>query len=117
MVYASLLQLQQTSKLATVRFFGKVLGTGADYYVAEATYAEPPEPPEEPPPPPPGAPVEETGTGTHPLPHSNTLSRPLCSCGLGLSLTGRSHRLSPCRLQRVRVLRDDRLVGRVDSTA
>merc|ERR1719440_789627 len=63
MVYASLLQLQQTAKLATVRFFGKVLGTGADYYVAEATYAEPPEPPEEPPPPPPGAPVEETGTG------------------------------------------------------
>ncbi len=64
-MYAGLLALQQAKKLASVRFFGKVLGTGADYYVAEATYETPPEPAEgeEPPPPPPGAPVEESGTG------------------------------------------------------
>ena len=64
-VYSSLLALQQSKKLTFVRFFGKVLGTGADYYVAEATWETPPEPPEgeEPPPPPPGAPVEEHTTG------------------------------------------------------
>jgi radial spoke head protein 4A len=63
LVYASLLQCQQKKKLSSVRFFGKVLGTTADYYIAEGTYSEPPEPPEEPPPPPPGAPVEESGAG------------------------------------------------------
>ena len=47
--------------LTSVRFFGKVLGTGADYYVVEGAYATPP---------PPGAPatdgsvpVEAPGTG------------------------------------------------------
>jgi len=62
-VYASLLSLQQTKALATVRFFGKVLGTEKDYYVAEATYTDPPAPPEEEPPAPPGAPPEEPGVG------------------------------------------------------
>jgi radial spoke head protein 4A len=65
-VYAGLLALQQAKKLSQVRFFGKVLGTGADYYVAEAKYESPPDPPEgDPPPPPPGAPVEESGTGSN----------------------------------------------------
>jgi len=64
-VYVGLVSLQKAKDLASVRFFGKVLGTKADYYIAEATYNTPPEPEEgeEPPPPPPGAPVEETGTG------------------------------------------------------
>jgi len=64
-VYASLVQLQQTKGLSTVRFFGKVLGVPGDYYIAEGVYVTPPELPEgyEPPPPPPGAPVEEPGTG------------------------------------------------------
>merc|ERR1719181_1968775 len=54
-VYASLLQLQSAKGLATVRFFGKVLGTEGDYYVAECTGYTPPEPEEgaEPPPEPP----------------------------------------------------------------
>ena len=65
-MYAGLLALQQAKKLSQVRFFGKVLGTGADYYVAEAKYESPPDPPEgDPPPPPPGAPVEESGTGSN----------------------------------------------------
>jgi len=64
-VYAALVQLQQSKNLTSVRFFGKVLGTPADYYVAEGTYAARPDPEEgyEPPPPPPGAPVEEPDTG------------------------------------------------------
>lgn len=64
-VYASLVALQKSKDLESVRFFGKVLGTKADYYVAEGKYNTPPEPEEgeEPPPPPPGAPVEESGTG------------------------------------------------------
>lgn len=64
-VYASLVALQKSKDLASVRFFGKVLGAPDDYYIAEAVYNTPPEPEEgeEPPPPPPGAPVEETGTG------------------------------------------------------
>jgi radial spoke head protein 4A len=64
-VHVSLLQLQQAKNLSFVRFFGKLLGTGADYYVAQATYVEPPAPEEgaEEAPAPPGAPVEESGTG------------------------------------------------------
>lgn len=65
-VYVSLNALQKEKDLASVRFFGKVLGVPTDYYVAEAVYNTPPEPDEgegEPPPPPPGAPAEETGTG------------------------------------------------------
>ena len=63
-VYVSLVQLQKSKELASVRFFGKVLGTGADYYIAEVSGYTPPEPEEgapEPPPPPPG--FEEPGTG------------------------------------------------------
>jgi radial spoke head protein 4A len=65
-VYASLVALQKSKDLASVRFFGKMLGAPGDYYIAEAVYNTPPEPEEgdgEPPPPPPGAPVEETGVG------------------------------------------------------
>ena len=64
-VYVSLVQLQKSKDLASVRFFGKVLGAPGDYYVAEGVYNTPPEPEEgyEPPPPPPGAPVEESGVG------------------------------------------------------
>lgn len=64
-MYASLLQLQQAKNLSFVRFFGKVFGTQADYYVAQGTYVEPPAPEDgaEEAPPPPGAPVEEAGTG------------------------------------------------------
>merc|ERR1712216_719167 len=63
-VHASLLSLQQSKKLATLRFFGKMLGTSADYYVAEATYAEPPEKEEaDEAAAPLGVPPEESGTG------------------------------------------------------
>ncbi len=62
-VYVSLVTLQKSADLGSVRFFGKMLGVPTDYYIAECTYNTPPEPPEEPPPPPPGAPVEESGTG------------------------------------------------------
>jgi len=63
-VYVSLDKLQRSKKLQSVRFFGKVLGTGADYYVAEATYMEPPEEeePEEGAPAPP-VPLEAAGVG------------------------------------------------------
>ena len=62
-VHASLLVLQQSKKLATLRFFGKVLGTSADYYVAEATYAEPPENEVDEAAVPLDVPTEESGTG------------------------------------------------------
>jgi len=63
-VYASLCKLQLSKKLATVRFFGKVLGTTKDYYVAEAKYVDAPEQPEpDPDAPPPAVPAEELGTG------------------------------------------------------
>jgi len=63
LIYTSLLACQAKNKLSELRFFGKVLGTTADYYVAEGVGYEPPELPEgeEPPPPPPG--FEEPGTG------------------------------------------------------
>lgn len=35
-------KIKKDENLATVRFFGKILGTRADYYVIEATYAAPP---------------------------------------------------------------------------
>lgn len=60
-VYASLIALQQAKGLSTIRFFGKVLGTGADYFVAEATYTNPPEPEEGAPEP--AADVEPMGQG------------------------------------------------------
>jgi len=62
-VYASLVQLQKSKELASVRFFGKILGSPGDYYIAEAAGYTAPEPEEgfEPPPPPPG--FEEPGTG------------------------------------------------------
>lgn len=63
-IYASLCKLQQSRKLETVRFFGKILGTTKDYYVAEAKYVEQPEQPEpDPDAPPPAVPAEEYGTG------------------------------------------------------
>ena len=63
-VYAALLQLQQTKQLATVRFFGKVLGTEADYYVAECTGYQPPDPdPDADPEPEPPADAEPAGSG------------------------------------------------------
>lgn len=67
-VYVSLSKLQQTKKLATVRFFGKVLGTGADYYIAEGKYLEDPEPDEDAPDPPVELiPAEERGSGCNEL--------------------------------------------------
>ena len=45
-LFVSMCKLQTSKGLKTVRLFGKILGTGADYYVVEATYAEPPEAPE-----------------------------------------------------------------------
>uniref|UniRef100_A0A7S4EYZ4 Uncharacterized protein n=1 Tax=Chrysotila carterae TaxID=13221 RepID=A0A7S4EYZ4_CHRCT len=63
-VHLSIYKLQQSKKLATARFFGKILGTSADYYIVEAKYLEEPEKEEEegeaaaPPVPP-----EERGTG------------------------------------------------------
>lgn len=63
-VYTSLCKLQLSKKLATVRFFGKILGTGKDYYLAEAKYVDPPEQPEpDPDAPAPTVPPEEYGTG------------------------------------------------------
>lgn len=64
-VYVGLVSLQKSKDLASVRFFGKVLGVPTDYYIAEAVYNTQPEPEEgyEPPPPPPGAPIEEQGSG------------------------------------------------------
>lgn len=62
-VYASLVSLQKAKDLASVRFFGKMLGCPGDYYIAEAVYNTPPEPPEEEPPPPPGDPAEASGEG------------------------------------------------------
>ena len=63
-VFVSMHKLQQGKKLSSVRFFGKVLGTAKDYYVAEGKYVEDPaaEEPEEGAPPPP-VPIEERGTG------------------------------------------------------
>jgi len=37
-VYLSLHKLQKTKELESIRFFGKVLGTEADYYIAEASF-------------------------------------------------------------------------------
>ena len=48
-----------------MRFFGKILGTAADYYVAEARRAEPPEPPEASEPS--ATPAEEYGSGCNAL--------------------------------------------------
>jgi len=65
-ISASLVALQKDKDLASVRFFGKILGVPSDYYIAEAAWNTPPEPEEgegEPPPPPPGAPIEDAGTG------------------------------------------------------
>lgn len=64
---AAMAKLSADKVLKTIRFFGKVLGTSADYYVLEGAYAEEPEPAEdeeEPPAPDPKAvPAEEAGTG------------------------------------------------------
>jgi radial spoke head protein 4A len=63
-VYMSLCKLQLSKKLATVRFFGKILGTSKDYYLAEAKHVDPPEQPEpDPDAPAPAVPPEEYGTG------------------------------------------------------
>ena len=63
-IYTSLCKLQLSKKLATVRFFGKILGTTKDYYVAEAKYVDALEQPEpDPDAPPPAMPPEEYGTG------------------------------------------------------
>lgn len=62
-VYAGLVALQKAKDLGTVKFFGKVLGTPGDYYIAEATYNTPPDAPEEEPPPPPGPLAEASGVG------------------------------------------------------
>jgi len=63
-VFASLHALQQAKQLATVRFFGKVLGScGRDYYICEATYVSDPEPAEDAPEPP--ADMEARGTGVN----------------------------------------------------
>lgn len=63
-MFASLSKLQSDKRLETIRFFGKVLGTGADYYVAEARYIEAPEAPEgEEGAAAPAVPPEESGTG------------------------------------------------------
>jgi len=60
-VYMSLHKLQQDKQLTTIRFFGKILGTAKDYFVAEATY---PAAEDEGEPPPAGAvPIEEKGSG------------------------------------------------------
>jgi len=54
-------KLQQDKQLTTIRFFGKILGTTKDYFVAEATY---PAAEDEGEPPPAGAvPIEEKGSG------------------------------------------------------
>uniref|UniRef100_A0A7S3RRD2 Radial spokehead-like protein n=1 Tax=Emiliania huxleyi TaxID=2903 RepID=A0A7S3RRD2_EMIHU len=63
--HLSLCALQRTAKLQSVRFFGKILGTAADYYVAEARRAEPPEPPEASEPS--ATPAEEYGSGCNAL--------------------------------------------------
>ena len=63
-VFISLHKLQQSKNLSSVRFFGKILGTAKDYYVAEAKYMEDPEEPEaEEGAAPPLVPIEERGTG------------------------------------------------------
>ena len=62
-LYASLCKLTTAKGLESARLFGKVLGSGADYYVAEVKYAAPPEPEEGAPEPPPDA--EEAGAGAN----------------------------------------------------
>ena len=62
-LYASLCKLTTAKGLESARLFGKVLGSAADYYVAEVKYAAPPEPEEGAPEPPPDA--EEAGAGAN----------------------------------------------------
>ena len=62
-VFASLSKLQGEKRLETIRFFGKVLGTAADYYVAEARYIEAPEAAEDADAAAAAVPSEENGTG------------------------------------------------------
>lgn len=59
-VYMSLHKLQKAKELATIRFFGKVLGTKADYFIAEASF---PAVEEEPELPVLAVPIEEKGVG------------------------------------------------------
>lgn len=44
-LYLTMSGLKAANDLKSVRFFGKVLGTGADYYVVEGEYKTPPPPP------------------------------------------------------------------------
>jgi radial spoke head protein 4A len=59
---AAMAKLMADKVLKTIRFFGKILGTGADYYIVEGAYSEEPEVDEETAPPP--VPLaEDNGTG------------------------------------------------------
>ncbi|KAL1495835.1 hypothetical protein AB1Y20_016695 [Prymnesium parvum] len=60
-VYVSLHKLQKLKELESIRFFGKILGTQAHYYIAEASY--PPAADDEEPLPEGTVPTEEKGVG------------------------------------------------------
>ena len=63
-MFTSIFKLQQSKKLSSARFFGKILGTGKDYYVVEAKYVDEPERPEpEEGAPPPPVPLEASSEG------------------------------------------------------
>ena len=63
-MFTSIYKLQQSKKLSSARFFGKILGTGKDYYVVEAKYVDEPERPEpEEGAPPPPVPLEASSEG------------------------------------------------------
>ena len=61
-VHLSIIKLANGTGLSSARFFGKILGTGADYYVVEAKLDDDGEGPDEPADPP-EVPAEERGTG------------------------------------------------------